>query len=116
MIPESVTSIAEGAFSGCGHLTKIYLASSTPPTLGIDAFASLQDNAKFYCPIQSENSYKAAANWNTYASRITVDAIASYFMINSKANKAFFISKDKLKSIVSDSSSFADFKKRVEEL
>ena len=66
-IPETVTAIGDNAFNGCTGLESITMTSSTPPTIGTDAFANTGD-----CPIMvpegTEEEYASA--WNEYESRI----------------------------------------------
>ena len=65
-IPESVTSIGASAFANCSHLTGVICKSTTPPTLGENAFAST--NCIIYVPDESVDAYKSA--WSEYSSRI----------------------------------------------
>ena len=46
-IPDSVTSIENGAFSRCSSLTSITFEGNVP-TLGIDVFVGVSDNAKIF--------------------------------------------------------------------
>lgn len=66
-IPDSVTSIGKDAFRYCESLTSIIVHSTTPPTLGIDAFY-YTNNCPIYVPCESVDTYKAS--WSAYASRI----------------------------------------------
>ena len=68
-IPSSVTSIDDGAFQFCNGLTSVTVEATTPPTMGSDAFRST-NNCPIYVPAASVDTYKVAANWSTYASRI----------------------------------------------
>lgn len=65
-IPESVTSIGASAFAYCEHLISFICKSTTPPTLGENAFAST--NCIIYVPDESVDAYKSA--WSEYSSRI----------------------------------------------
>ena len=69
-IPDSVTSIGSTAFSGCRGLTSVTINATTPPTLGSSAFNSTNTKLVIYVPAESVDTYKAAINWRTYASRI----------------------------------------------
>ena len=62
-IPDSVTSIGEGAFSGCSRLSSITFNSSTPPTLGVDAFTGISNSATIYVPTGSLSDYTSAPNY-----------------------------------------------------
>ena len=65
-IPNSVTSIGEGAFYNCSGLTSVAIEAETPPTLG-----NLVFNRDFpiYVPCGTLDTYKAA--WSDYTSLIT---------------------------------------------
>lgn len=68
-IHSGVTSIGDYAFYDCTGLTSITCLATTPPTLGTDAFTNT-NNCPIYVPAASVDTYKAANNWITYASRI----------------------------------------------
>ena len=68
-IPDNVTSISQSAFSGCSGLTSITVESTTPPTLGTNAFYDT-DNCPIYVPAESVETYNAASGWSSLASRI----------------------------------------------
>lgn len=68
-IPSGVTNIGNRAFAECGGLTSVTVNASTPPILGSDVFSSTH-NCPIYVPAASVDTYKAATNWSTYASRI----------------------------------------------
>ena len=68
-IPNRVTRISTWAFRGCSNLTSITVNSVTPPTVSSDSFVST-NNCPIFVPCESVDTYKAAANWSTYASRI----------------------------------------------
>lgn len=95
-IPNSVTSIGEGAFNGnqslesvrfevnskvesigttafgrCKNLKSVYLPE-TPPVLEDSNFVNLNSNCVFYCKSQeSLEAYKKAANWSTLTGTYT---------------------------------------------
>ena len=72
-IPDSVTTIDDGAFRGCRSLRNIYLKPTTPPSLnGTDA---IPDNTTIHVPVGSGNAYKSATNWSYHADRIVEDII-----------------------------------------
>lgn len=68
-IGDSVTSIDSNAFKGCSELTSVTINRTTPPTLGSSAFNNTND-CPIYVPSASVDTYKAATNWSSYASRI----------------------------------------------
>lgn len=70
VLPSSITSIGDYAFGGSNLYTLVCLAE-TPPTLGTDVFDG--SNIEFiYVPSNSENAYKTASGWSSYASKIYV--------------------------------------------
>ena len=69
-ISNTVTNIGIRAFASCNHLTSVTIEATTPPTLAhINAFSNTND-CPIYVPSGSVETYKAASNWSTYASRI----------------------------------------------
>lgn len=68
-IASTVTTIGNNAFKDCPQMNVIIVNSTTPPTLGSNAFDGTND-----CPIQVPcgyaSAYKSASGWSTYASRI----------------------------------------------
>lgn len=69
-IPSSVTSIGNNAFNHCSSLEKIVFNSTTPPTLGANAFSNTNN-----CPIVipssvSKNTWSTASGWGTYRDRL----------------------------------------------
>ncbi len=71
IIPESVTSLGEWCFSFCRSLTLATVLPATPPTLGTSAFLNVHTSLSIKVPSSSVNAYKAATNWNAYASIIS---------------------------------------------
>ena len=89
-IGNSVTSIGEYAFSGCSRLQNIILLPNDPPTLVTNAFTNVSANAKFYCHKSSENAYKTATNWNTYADQIvSLSSLEMDFALNAVVTKNY---------------------------
>ena len=68
-IPSGVTNIGIQAFYGCRSLTSITVNTTTPPTLGSNAFVNTNDSP-IYVPSESVETFKTASEWSTYASRI----------------------------------------------
>lgn len=69
-IPSSVTSIKGQAFTACRSLNYVVVNATTPPTLAnANAFTNTND-CPIYVPAESVDTYKAASNWSSLASRI----------------------------------------------
>ena len=69
-LPETLTSIGDGAFSGCGNLLQIFMLGKTPPTLGNAVFDGDNMLTAINVPAESVDAYKAADGWKDYASII----------------------------------------------
>lgn len=70
-VPSGVTSIGIYAFNSCPGMGEYHFLPSTPPTLAsTNAFNDIQSDCTIYVPSASENAYKTATNWSTYASQI----------------------------------------------
>ena len=65
-IPNSVTSIGRKAFSNCSNLKDVIMESSTPPSIGYNAFPS---TIIVYVPLGSLSAYKVTG-WKTYNLRV----------------------------------------------
>ena len=68
IIPSTVTSIGSSAFSSCYGMAEYHFKSTTPPTLGTNAFNYIVSDCKIYVPSTSLEAYQTAENWSTYAS------------------------------------------------
>ncbi len=69
-IPSGVTSIGSQTFYNCSSLSSITVNATTPPTLSnVNAFNNT-NNCPIYVPSESLETYKAADNWSSLASRI----------------------------------------------
>lgn len=66
---DTLTSIGAGAFANCTSLVSIKLNSTTPPSLGANAFDNT-NNCPIYVPYSTVTAYKAASGWSAYADRI----------------------------------------------
>lgn len=73
ILPDSITAIGDEAFREIFWQVFI-IASTTPPTLGNEAFSDLdmleESNCTIQVPSGSVNAYKTAPGWSTYASII----------------------------------------------
>ena len=67
-VGDSVTHLAHIAFYNCSYLTSITMESSTPPSLGNDAFFRISSTAKLYVPNGSKANYVNNNMTNTYTS------------------------------------------------
>lgn len=67
-LPSSITLVKEHSFES-SNLEVLTMLSTTPPTLGEDAFFNTRLNA-IYVPSASVNAYKTASGWSNYANII----------------------------------------------
>ena len=65
-IPESVTSIGSWAFYSCNSLTSITCKATNPPTLGNSAFYEVDMSILVYVPASSVAAYQAADGWSEF--------------------------------------------------
>ena len=65
-IPKSVTNIGNTAFSGCSGLTSITCEAETPPTVGQYAFDGVPTSIPVYVPCGCVWAYGAASGWNSF--------------------------------------------------
>lgn len=70
IIPSGVTGIGSGAFRNCSGLTSITVEATTPPTLleGWSGGAFYGSTCPIYVPAESVEAYKTS--WSSYADRI----------------------------------------------
>lgn len=71
VIPEKVTKMGTRCFAFCGKLTSITMLPTTPPTIDNTTFQSSDVLTHIYVPAESLTAYKTAANWSSYASKIS---------------------------------------------
>lgn len=64
-----VTSMSSGAFARCTALQAVVIDNVTPPTMD-NTSAFVGTTCLFYVPDSAVETYKSAANWSNYASRI----------------------------------------------
>ena len=73
-IPGSVTGIGDGAFYECSGLTSITCEAITPPTLGTDAFSYVDTSIPLYVPAGSVSAYKSADQWKDFSNILPISA------------------------------------------
>ena len=74
-LPESVTSIGNGAFDKCDNITTITCVATTPPTLGSNAFnVSVTKKCTLIVPEGTEALYKETAEWKDF---LVIESIPS---------------------------------------
>lgn len=69
ILPESCILIPGCSFFGCSALQVVVIKGVIPPSLS-GAYAFSGSTCPIYVPDDSVEAYKAAQNWNSYASRI----------------------------------------------
>lgn len=69
-LPSGITSIGQGAFLNCSNLVSITCLATVPPTLGLTAMSTTNENTMIYVPSQSVLAYQTADVWQGYASMI----------------------------------------------
>lgn len=105
-IPESVTSIGNGAFNYDSNLKSIYMAAKNPPVIAAATFANISAEAKYYCYSDAVESYKAATNWNTLASKIVAGDLTIDFAQNAMFTREY-IGKSLSESAISEEEKIA---------
>lgn len=79
-LPATVTSIDDYAFQNSNTLKYVYIAATTPPTLGTAAFGPIdRGNLVIVVPDDCYEQYVAAEGWSNYAKFITTN-----YMLNHK--------------------------------
>lgn len=67
ILGEKVSSIKDGAFSGCSSLSEIYCNNPTPVTITADVFKKVAAaNCTLYVPVGAKSAYESAAVWKTF--------------------------------------------------
>lgn len=69
-IPQTVTTIADGAFNSAWNLSTIKLATATPPNLGHAAITPASVNFTIAVPKGSADAYRKAPAWSVFADSI----------------------------------------------
>jgi hypothetical protein len=70
--PNSVTSIGQSAFSGCGGLTEIHSQNPTPPS-DSGAFSGVNQTTNLYVPEGTYQTYWLADGWSEFTNIIEGD-------------------------------------------
>ena len=66
-IPNSVTSIGKNAFNSCTGLTSVIVEGETPASVGKNAFYRVdKTNCTLYVPIGSKTAYESAEGWSEF--------------------------------------------------
>lgn len=68
ILNKNITVIDQRGFQDCTSMESCYIKATIPPALGTWAFDN--NPCKIYVPHESVATYKAATNWNLYASQI----------------------------------------------
>lgn len=75
-IPSGVTEIQQSAFNGCTGLTEITVLASTPPTIGVTAFAGVDNTIPVYVPCDYMTDYydiNGTGTWGGFTNFIAID-------------------------------------------
>ena len=69
VIPNTISSIADGAFFGSSYLKRVVMLGTTPPEIGENTFPH-SDILTIYVPPESVDKYKTASGWTSYSDYI----------------------------------------------
>ena len=72
IIPNSVTSIGDGAFDGCISLTSVFVKMTTPVAINSTIFTN-RSKATLYVPLGSKSEYENAVCWKEFKEIIEID-------------------------------------------
>ena len=103
-IPSNVTSIGNNAFFSCDSLNTVVILAKNPMPISIgllNGVFSYNNRITFYCPAALGEAYKTASGWSEYADQIVADDFKLSFLLNAKAEKKYFASKNELKNELS---------------
>ena len=70
VIPASVTTINNGAFSGNTAMEEYHFLPTTPPTIGSTTFNNIPSSCIIYVPSASLSTYQTAQYWSDHASKM----------------------------------------------
>jgi hypothetical protein len=66
-IPNSVTTIGNSAFSGCGSLSEIYDYRETPQSINSNVFSGVEKTiCTLYVPYKAASAYQNATGWKEF--------------------------------------------------
>ncbi len=68
--PQWLTNIGNNAFSDCENLASITLLSTTPPSVGSNAFSNVSLTIPVFVPCNLSGTYIAADGWNQFSNII----------------------------------------------
>jgi hypothetical protein len=68
--PQWLTNIGNNAFSDCENLASITLLSTTPPSVGSNAFNNVPLTIPVFVPCNLSGDYAAAGGWNQFSNII----------------------------------------------
>lgn len=74
ILPESVTSIGEAAFSDCCGLASITCCATVPPSCDTWAFNCVESSIPIYVPANSISDYQDAKEWRNFTNFIGVES------------------------------------------
>lgn len=70
-IPETITNIADEAFSDCTNLKKVTIYGNRVPTIGKKVFMNTSKDLVIYVPAEMVDAYKNAPGWSEYKEKIS---------------------------------------------
>lgn len=65
VLPTSLQSVSDSAFSDCWRLRNVVVLGEVPPQLGADVFASINRKAQLTVPCRTVDAYEAAPHWGS---------------------------------------------------
>lgn len=71
VIEDGVTHIGDNAFMDAGQLEKVIMKTTTPPTLGYNAFDNM-DGKSIKIPASAVGDYENAEGWSQYENQISL--------------------------------------------
>ena len=82
IIPDSVTSIKDGAFYGCSGMTFLTVLAEMPPTLGYNTFYGVNRAIPIYVPFGSAEAYQSEEYWNEFTNIIEMGSGVVSVIVN----------------------------------
>lgn len=71
-LPSTLLTVGYMAFGTMHKLKRVYISATTPPSAYANAFDLKPSDAVLYVPKGTENKYRNAVGWNTFASIIEI--------------------------------------------